>query len=169
VDAEGVARISEHGLGHVLWEESSSALIAANARWMAPEVISADNKEKRETVDGRRADVYSLGTVIADVGLRSQAQVCVPRFDFKPQVLAGIAPFSHADDEDIWDEDMLGPEPPSDGPSEELVDELWELSEVCCSQDPRERPRAKKVLETLEALVKKQAKESPQESLKCAE
>lgn len=70
MDADGVACISEYGLDLVLGEDASSKSAPANIRWMAPEVISTEKKEKRVNLDDRkRADVYSLAMVMFEVGL----------------------------------------------------------------------------------------------------
>ena len=66
MDGDGVACISEYGLGGALRGES----IPTNVRWMAPEVLSAESKNKRATSvdDGKRADVYSFAMVMFEVG-----------------------------------------------------------------------------------------------------
>jgi hypothetical protein len=46
----------------------------------------------------------------------------------------------------------LRPEWPSNNPSQGLVDALWEQIEACWSQEPKERPTASQVLQTLLAL-----------------
>jgi serine/threonine protein kinase len=69
VDNNGVACLSEYGLELVLREEDSSRSTLANVRWMAPEVLSTLNKNKRVSVeDVKRADVYSLAMVMFEVG-----------------------------------------------------------------------------------------------------
>ena len=83
VDDNGIACLSEYGLELVLREEASSNLFRANVRWMAPEVISSFNKNKRVSVDdGKRADVYSLAMVMFEVCYPS-----VSSFERKFQVL----------------------------------------------------------------------------------
>jgi len=70
VDSDGVARISEYGLEGVLRDGPPSKSIPTNVRWMAPEVLSAEHKNKRaiSVGDGKHADVYSLAMVMFDVG-----------------------------------------------------------------------------------------------------
>ena len=76
MDADSFACISEYGLELVLREEASYKSAPSNVRWMAPEVISTEKKDKRVTLDDRkRADVYSLAMVMFEVRppyLRSQ-------------------------------------------------------------------------------------------------
>jgi len=70
VDSDGVACISEYGLEGVLRDEPFSKSIPTNVRWMAPEVLPRENKDKRVTSvgDGKCADVYSLAMVMFEVG-----------------------------------------------------------------------------------------------------
>jgi len=70
VDSDGVARISEYGLEGVLRDGPFSKSIPTSVRWMAPELLSAENKNKRATSvgDGKRADVYSFSMVMFEVG-----------------------------------------------------------------------------------------------------
>ena len=72
MDNDGITRISEYGLGGLLRVEPFPGSIPTNVRWMAPEVLSGENKNKRATsvVDGKRADVYSLAMVMFEVGQR---------------------------------------------------------------------------------------------------
>ena len=50
----------------------------------------------------------------------------------------------------------LRPEWPSNNPSQELVDALWDPIEAYWHQEPKERPIAPDVLETLRALSEAQ-------------
>ena len=70
MDADGVASISEYGLEGVLRDEPFPKSIPTNVRWMAPEVLPTENKDKRVTsvADGKRADVYSFAMVMFEVG-----------------------------------------------------------------------------------------------------
>ena len=72
MDSDGVACISEYGLEGVLRDEPFSKSMPVNVRWMAPEVLSTENKDKRamSVGDGKCADVYSLAMVMFEVGRR---------------------------------------------------------------------------------------------------
>lgn len=71
VNGDGVACISEYGLEGILRNELSSKTIPTNARSMAPEVLSTENKNKQATSvdDGKRADIYSFAMVMFEVSL----------------------------------------------------------------------------------------------------
>ena len=69
--------------------------------------------------------------------------------------MSGTTPFHNEGDDEIADKVTTGvrPEWPSNNPSQELVDGLWEQIEACWSQEPNERPTASKALLTLMALA----------------
>ncbi|KAF9643599.1 kinase-like protein [Thelephora ganbajun] len=145
VDSDGVACISEYGLERVLRDEVSSESIPTNVRWMAPEVLSTENKNKRvaSVDDGNIADVYSFAMVMFEI-------------------LTGAIPFASASDEEIVGRVTmrLRPEWPSDNPSQGLVDALRDQVEACWSHDPEQRPTALMVLQSLQALSRKRSQES---------
>ena len=68
--------------------------------------------------------------------------------------MSGIIPFPNGSDEEVVDEvaEGLRPEWLSNSLSQELVDTLREHIEACWNQEPKERPTASKVLQTLLAL-----------------
>ena len=67
MDYNGIACLSEYGLELTPHEEVSSKFLS-NVMWMAPEVISIINENKRITMDdGKRADVYSFAMVMFQV------------------------------------------------------------------------------------------------------
>ena len=151
VDDDGVACISEYGLEVVLRKEASSKSIPGNIRWMAPEILTTKERRVPSGDGGKAADVYSLAMVMFEV--------CIPRvhpsvyLDILPlaQVSAGTTPFPDGSDEEVVGMVTAGlrPERPSDNPSQELSDELWEQIVVCWNHDPNERPTALKVLRAL--------------------
>ena len=70
------------------------------------------------------------------------------------QVLSGTTPFPNESDEEIVDKITRGlrPEWSSANPSQKLANALWEHIEACWNQEPKERPTAFEVLQTLLAL-----------------
>ncbi|KAF9789355.1 kinase-like domain-containing protein [Thelephora terrestris] len=140
--------VHEYGLELVLREEASSRSTLANVRWMAPEVLSAENKSKLFTVeDVKRADVYSLAMVMFEI-------------------LTGTAPLEDASDEVVLKEVITGlrPEWPSDDPSQALIDALRNQVEACWCYDPEERPTALMALQSLQAFAQERDKERLQET-----
>ena len=70
------------------------------------------------------------------------------------QVLSGTTRFPNESDEEIVDKITRGlrPEWSSANPSQKLANALWEHIEACWNQEPKERPTAFEVLQTLLAL-----------------
>ena len=81
----------------------------------------------------------------------AHARVCISP---QTQILTGTTPFSNESDEEIINRVAAGirPEWPSNNPPQGLADALWEQIKACWKQDPKERPTASNVLETLLAL-----------------
>jgi len=166
VDSDGIACISECGLELVLRDEASSGSIPTNVRWAAPEVLLAEEKNKRvaSVDDGKRADVYSFAMVMFEVGLPfpcSQIRVRIsPRHRY--QVLSGTSPFSKVRDEEVVRMITAGlrPEWPHGDTSQGLGDALSEQIEACWSHDPKERPTALMILGVLQELSEERLQES---------
>ena len=72
----------------------------------------------------------------------------------RPQVLTGTTLFPNECDREIADKIAKGsrPEWSSNNPSQKLVDALREHVEACWKQEPKERPTALEVLQTLLTL-----------------
>ena len=72
MDSDGIACISDYGLETVLSSEASSQSIQTNVRWMAPEVLGAENRRVPSGDDGKAADVYSFAMIMFEVSLPCQ-------------------------------------------------------------------------------------------------
>ena len=87
-----------------------------------------------------------------------------PHLNLRPQVLSGTTPFPKESDEEIVGGVNIGlrPEWSPNGPIQKSVDELIE---ACWNQEPKERPTASSVLQTLLALGEEKP-QAPMEPLK---
>lgn len=159
MDSGGVARISEYGLENVLRDESFSKSIPTNVRWMAPEILLTETKDKRAASvdDGRRADVYSFAVVMFEVGrhhLPSQDRVRVSPPPPLTQAVSGSTAFPGKRDDEVFESVIMGlrPEWPPWVAPQWFGDTIWEQVEACWSHDPEERPTALVVLQALQKL-----------------
>ena len=69
MDSDGFACISDYGLEIVLHDEACTKPIQTNVRWIAPEVLGAENRRVPSGDDGQSADIYSFGMVMFEVCL----------------------------------------------------------------------------------------------------
>ena len=163
-----MACISEYGLEVVLRDEASSKSIPTNVRWMAPEVLDAKGRRIPSGDDGKAADIYSFAMIMFEVSLpclhsRTRDRVLT----LVVQVLSGITPFTNESDEEIVGGVTKGVRPEW-LPSNPLQKSVDALIEACWNQEPKERPTASNVLQTLLALGEERPQE-PQEPLKYPE
>ena len=161
VDGDGVACISGFGLEIVLHDEVPSKSIPINVRWIAPEVLYAEDGRIPSGDGGKAADMYSFAMVMFEVSIPTFTREFETASHPSPQVLSGTTPFPNKSDEEILNRVFAGLRPkwPSDS-SEWLEDELSEQIEACWSQEPNERPAAYEVLQTLLALSDAQHRET---------
>ena len=150
MDSNGSACISEYGLKIVLRDEGCTKLIPINVRWVAPEVLDADNRCVPSGDDGKVDDNHSLATVIFEVRLSCIHPIIESASHYRTQFLTGITPLSHESGDEIVDRAATGF---GSGwslvnPPQGLGDALW----ACPDQQLEERPTPSKVLEILLAL-----------------
>ena len=150
IGSDGVACISEYGLEVILRDGALSKSIAANVRWMAPEVLGAIGRRIPLGDRGKAADIYSFSMVMFEVRISTFARDFETVSDPFPQALSGTDPFPDESDEEIPDIVAAGARPgwPPD-PPKLLVDELREQIEACWNQEPNNRPTAPEVVQAL--------------------
>ena len=153
IGSDGVACISEYGLEVILRDGAPSKSIAANVRWMAPEVLGAIGRRIPSGDMGKATDAYSFAMVMFEVKISTFIRDFETASDPSLQVLSGTDPFPDESDEEIPDIVAAGARPgwPLDPPNF-LVDELREQVEACWNQEPNKRPTAFEVLQTLVTL-----------------
>ncbi|KZP06260.1 kinase-like protein [Athelia psychrophila] len=137
IDDSGKAVLCDFGLSRVKTDINSRSTTAGDeeiygsTNWMAPERLLGHPLRKP-------SDIYSFGMTIYEIFMNDVPLADVQRVDFTQLVAR----------------ESVRPEKPSpDDGAPHLTDEIWALAERCWTQEPRNRPLANDICNSLVVLA----------------
>lgn len=128
---------------------SGGGSIVGSRHWMAPERLLGGSLKKS-------CDIYAFAMTLYEVGTHcSRTESHVSDLTHL-KIFTNQIPLGHVNQADLIDlviERNIRPERPDDENSPQLSDPVWELAESCWVQDPKRRPSACALCDTLSHLV----------------
>jgi serine/threonine protein kinase len=165
IDDNEKAVVCDFGLSQIRADVTSRTAILSDAtpvagsrNWMAPERLMGGSLR-------RPCDIYAFGIMIPEVCVW-MLHCEVSRLTRRLQIYTNEAPLGHVVDfiELVVQRDVR-PERPEDDETPHLSDAVWALAEQCWVKDPKQRPTAIAVCDTISHLLETTAAQAAQTQL----